>query len=110
MRGECAPFYLILSVYAHSFFGHTYFVWQKVCQEWDNKAMVDSSGKKVKQKQAMLKTWKSISSSKHFSSTSDNNGDDDFMPTKKVAAAKAWKPIGTQHRLLACKTQTQGIR
>ncbi|KAN0123255.1 DNA topoisomerase, type IIA-like domain containing protein [Russula decolorans] len=69
--------------------------WEKACQEWEDKSVVDSSGKKVKRKQATLKTRKSIGGSgpgKRIGGDSD--GDDDFMPTKKAAAAKARsKPI-----------------
>lgn len=69
----------------------TYLQWrQKACQEWDDKGVVDSSGKKVKRKQATLKTRKSIGSGKRGG---ESDGDDDFMPTKKAAAAKARKPI-----------------
>ncbi|KAH9956387.1 hypothetical protein BGW80DRAFT_1466427 [Lactifluus volemus] len=53
-----------------------------------------SFGKKVKRKQAMLKTRKSIGSGRRSGGGGgDDNGDDDFMPTKKAAAAKACKPI-----------------
>jgi DNA topoisomerase-2 len=56
--------------------------------------VVDSSGKKVKRKQATLKTRKFIGSSKRGGGVGgDSDGDDDFMPTKKAAAAKARKPI-----------------
>ena len=47
--------------------------------------------KTVKRKQATLKTRKSIGGSgpgKHIGG-GDSDGDDDFMPTKKAAAAKA---------------------
>jgi DNA topoisomerase II len=52
--------------------------------------VVDSSGRKIKRKQATLKTRKSIVSGKRGG---DSDGDDDFMPTKKAAAAKARKPM-----------------
>jgi len=63
-----------------------------VCQEWEDKAIIDSSGKKVKWKQATLKTRKSIGGSAPGKRIGggDSDGDDDFMPTKKAAtAAKA---------------------
>src|SRR5260221_12674263 len=67
---------------------------QKACQEWDDKAVVDSSSKKVKRKHATLKMRKSIGSGKRGSGLGgDSDGDDDFMPTKKAAAAKGRKPI-----------------
>ncbi|KAI9451533.1 DNA topoisomerase [Russula earlei] len=66
--------------------------WEKACQEWEDKAVVDSSGKKVKRKQATLKTRKSLGSGKRVGGA-DSNDDGDFMPTKKAAAAKARKPI-----------------
>jgi DNA topoisomerase-2 len=37
---------------------------QKACREWEDEAVVDSSGKKVKPKQGMLETRKSIGSGK----------------------------------------------
>jgi DNA topoisomerase II len=57
--------------------------------------VVDSSGKKVKRKQATLKTRKSIGSGRRggVGGGGDSDGNDDFMPTKKAAAAKARKPI-----------------
>ncbi|KAH9992512.1 DNA topoisomerase [Russula compacta] len=71
--------------------------WEKACQEWEEKGVVDSSGKKVKRKQATLKTRKSIGSSSKrggfFGGGGNSDGDDDFMPTKKAAAAKARRPI-----------------
>ncbi|KAI9452414.1 DNA topoisomerase [Lactarius psammicola] len=69
--------------------------WDKACQEWEEKAVVDSSGKKVKRKQATLKTRKSLGGGpgKRGRGAGDDSGDDDdFMPTKKAAAAKARKP------------------
>jgi DNA topoisomerase-2 len=78
-----------LSVYMHDI----YLMRQKACQEWEDKAVVDSSGKKVKRKQATLKTRKSIGSGAKRLGGGDDDGDDDFMPTKKAAAAKARKPI-----------------
>ena len=71
----------------------TYLMRQKTCQDWNDKAVVDSSGKKVKWKQATLKTRKSIGSGKRLGGAGGEDGDDDFMPTKKAAAAKARKPI-----------------
>src|SRR5260221_9426361 len=67
---------------------------QKACQEWDDKAVVDSSSKKVKRKHATLKTRKSIGSGKCGGGLGGNSdSDNDFMPTKKAAAAKARNPI-----------------
>ena len=70
----------------------THTMQQKVCQEWENKAVV-SSGKKVEWKQAMLKTQKSISSSKHTGSSSNSDNNNNFMPTKKPATTKVHKLI-----------------
>ncbi|KAI9436960.1 DNA topoisomerase II [Lactarius indigo] len=67
--------------------------WDKACQEWEEKGVVDSSGKKVKRKQATLKTRKSIGGGFGKRGRDDSDNDDDFMPTKKAAAAKARKPI-----------------
>ena len=56
-----------------------------------------SSSKKVKQKQAMLKMQKSISFSKHAGGSGNLDNNDDFMPMKKAATAKACKlitPVG----------------
>lgn len=81
------PFYFSLT-HAHA---HTR---QKACREWEDKSVVDSNGKKVKRKQATLKTRKSIGSGKRGGGAGgDSGGDDDFMPTKKAAAAKARKPV-----------------
>ncbi|KAI0264983.1 DNA topoisomerase [Gloeopeniophorella convolvens] len=66
--------------------------WDKACQEWEEKSVLDASGKKPKRKQATLKTRKSIGSGKRGGG-GDSDADDDFMPTKKAAAAKARKPI-----------------
>ncbi|KAF8264485.1 DNA topoisomerase [Lactarius quietus] len=67
--------------------------WDKACQEWEEKGVVDSSGKKVKRKQATLKTRKSIGGgSGKRGRGDDSGGDDDFMPTKKAAAAAAKAP------------------
>ncbi|KAH9963556.1 DNA topoisomerase [Russula dissimulans] len=67
--------------------------WDKACQEWEDKSVVDSSGKKVKRKQATLKHRKSLGGSGKRGGDGDEDGDGDFMPTKKAAAAKARKPI-----------------
>ncbi|KAN0138695.1 type II DNA topoisomerase [Lactarius tabidus] len=67
--------------------------WDKACQEWEDKGVVDSSGKKVKRKQATLKTRKSIGGGSGKRGRGDDSGaDDDFMPTKKAAAAAAKAP------------------
>ncbi|KAI0297539.1 type II DNA topoisomerase [Multifurca ochricompacta] len=66
--------------------------WDRAVHEWVDKAVMDSSGKKVKRKQATLKTRKSIGSGKRGGGD-DSGDDDDFMPTKKAAAAKARKPV-----------------
>ncbi|KAH9065029.1 DNA topoisomerase II [Lactarius vividus] len=67
--------------------------WDKACAEWEEKGVVDSSGKKVKRKQATLKTRKSLGGGPGKRGRDDSDNDDDFMPTKKAAAAKARKPI-----------------
>ena len=55
---------------------------QKMCQEWEDKAVV-SSGKKVEQKQVTLKTQKSIGSGKCTGGSGNSDNNNDFMPTKK---------------------------
>ncbi|KAH9037042.1 DNA topoisomerase [Lactarius hengduanensis] len=67
--------------------------WDKACAEWEEKGVVDSSGKKVKRKQATLKTRKSLGGGPGKRGRDGSDNDDDFMPTKKAAAAKARKPI-----------------
>ena len=71
--------------------------------------MVDSSGKKVKRKQAMLKTRKSISSSKRAGGGGDSDDHDDFMSTKKASAAKApgRSPPRAAHRAQGPKPKHQ---
>jgi DNA topoisomerase-2 len=60
-----------------------------VCQEWEDKAVVDLSGKEVKRKQATLKTRQSIDGSGPGKCIdgSDSDSDDDFTSTKKAATA-----------------------
>ncbi len=65
--------------------------------------MVDSSGKKVKQKQATLKMQKSISSSKHASGSSNLDDNNNFMPIKKATGTKA-------HRLITPMGSASHIR
>ncbi|KAF8912885.1 DNA topoisomerase II [Gymnopilus junonius] len=68
--------------------------WEKDCLEFEEKKVKDASGKKVKRKQAVLKTRKSIG-------TRDaSDDDDDFKPIKAPAAkrkpaAEPNKTIGT---------------
>ncbi|TFY75740.1 hypothetical protein EWM64_g8272 [Hericium alpestre] len=64
--------------------------WRKHCQEWDEKAVVDANGKKVKRKQKTIQTRKSLPGPGR---RGDDDSDDDFMPTK-AAASKAKKPAG----------------
>ena len=57
---------------------------------WEDKSTGDSSGERVKQKHATLETLETISSGhgKRIGCAGDLDSDDDFIPTKKAAAAK----------------------
>jgi hypothetical protein len=57
-----------------------------MCQEWEDKAVVDSSGKKVKLRKSVVMA---LANRKRIGG-GDSDGDDDyFMPTKKAATAPA---------------------
>ena len=83
----------------NSYHPTTHTMQQKACQEWEDKAVVLSS-KKVKQKQAMLKTQKSISSSKCTGSSGNSDDNNNFMPMKKATTAKAYKLIAPMGGIL----------
>ena len=59
---------------------------QNVCQEWDEKAVLDANGKRIKRKQTTLKTRKSITGVGRKGE--DDDSDDDFKPTKAATQAK----------------------
>ena len=59
---------------------------QNVCQEWDEKAVLDANGKRIKRKQTTLKTRKSITGNGRKGEDADS--DDDFKPTKVVTQAR----------------------
>jgi len=65
-----------------------YFI-QNDCLEFEEKAVKDAKGKKVKKKQAVLRTRKSIGQGR-----GSDDDDDDFKPVKAPAAAKR-KPAAT---------------
>lgn len=70
--------------------------WEKACQEWEEKGVVDSSGKKVKRKQVTLKTRKSIGGGSGPGKRiggGDSDGDDDFTKKSATAAKARSKPI-----------------
>ncbi|KIJ60083.1 hypothetical protein HYDPIDRAFT_177534 [Hydnomerulius pinastri MD-312] len=59
--------------------------WEKSCQDFDNKTLLDANGKKITKKQATLKHRKSLVGRKALGSDSE----DDFKPTKAAAKKKA---------------------
>ncbi|KAA1475411.1 type II DNA topoisomerase [Dentipellis sp. KUC8613] len=61
--------------------------WERHCTQWEDKAVVDANGKRVKRKQKTLQTRKSLPGP----GRRGDDSDDDFMPTKS-AANKAKKP------------------
>ncbi|KAH7926207.1 DNA topoisomerase II [Leucogyrophana mollusca] len=72
--------------------------WEKSCQEFENKTILDATGKRVKRKQATLETRKSLPGP----GRRKNNGsdsEDDFKPTK--AAAQKRKPAEPKSRAKA---------
>ncbi|KAH0838728.1 DNA topoisomerase II [Lanmaoa asiatica] len=60
--------------------------WDKSCQDFNNKTLLDANGKKIKKKQATLKHRKSLTGRKSFGS---DDSEDDFKPTKAAAKKKA---------------------
>ncbi|KAF8837947.1 type II DNA topoisomerase [Paxillus ammoniavirescens] len=58
--------------------------WEKSCQDFDNKTLLDVNGKKIKKKQATLKHRKSLTGRKALNSDSE----DDFKPAKAGAKKK----------------------
>lgn len=62
---------------------------QNDCLDFEEKAVKDAKGKKVKKKQAVLRTRKSIGQGR-----GSDDDDDDFKPVKATAAAKR-KPAAT---------------
>ncbi|KAF9242373.1 DNA topoisomerase [Melanogaster broomeanus] len=59
--------------------------WEKSCQDFDNKTLLDVNGKKIKKKQTTLKHRKSLTGRKGFGS---DDSEDDFKPTKPAAKKK----------------------
>ncbi|KAF8139757.1 DNA topoisomerase II [Boletus edulis] len=60
--------------------------WEKSCQDFDNKTLLDASGKKVKKKQATLKHRKSLTGRNDFGL---NDSEDEFKPAKAAVKKKA---------------------
>ena len=71
---------------------------QNVCQEWDEKAVLDANGKRIKRKQTTLKTRKSITGNGRKGEDADS--DDDFKPTKAVTQARK-APLKPRAKLAA---------
>ncbi|KAG6373110.1 DNA topoisomerase II [Boletus reticuloceps] len=62
--------------------------WEKSCQDFDNKTLLDASGKKIKKKQATLKHRKSLTGRNDFGL---DHSEDEFKPAK-AAVKKKPKP------------------
>ena len=61
---------------------------QQLCIDWEEKGGKDANGKKVKRKQAKLRTRKSLSGPGKRKAGGSDDDDDFFMPTAKNAAKK----------------------
>ncbi|EGO19472.1 hypothetical protein SERLADRAFT_453445 [Serpula lacrymans var. lacrymans S7.9] len=64
--------------------------WQKNCEQWENKSLLDANGKRVKRKQATLETRKSLSGPGKKKAHASDDSDYDVKPKK--APAKPRKP------------------
>ncbi|KAH8120719.1 DNA topoisomerase II [Phellopilus nigrolimitatus] len=77
--------------------------WEKVCKEWDEAGIKDSSGKPVKRKQATLKTRKSLSGPFKKKKGGEDDSGDDFMPTKTAAKVAPKKLEATERKVSRSK-------
>ncbi|VDC01811.1 unnamed protein product [Peniophora sp. CBMAI 1063] len=66
--------------------------WSQLCIDWEEKGGKDANGKKVKRKQAKLRTRKSLSGPGKRKAGGSDDDDDFFMPTAKNAAKKPAAP------------------
>ncbi|THH17199.1 hypothetical protein EW146_g3569 [Bondarzewia mesenterica] len=77
--------------------------WEKACREWDDKAVLDANGKRVKRKQAVLQTRKSLNGPGRKGG--DDNSDDDFKPAKSAATQAKKAPPKPRAKSTAAKIE-----
>ncbi|KDQ54971.1 hypothetical protein JAAARDRAFT_196340 [Jaapia argillacea MUCL 33604] len=61
--------------------------WERTCRDWEDKAVTDGNGKKVKRKQKTLETRKSLPGPGKRKGDDDDD-EDDYKPVKAAAKAK----------------------
>ncbi|KAI5989769.1 DNA topoisomerase II [Pisolithus albus] len=62
--------------------------WEKSCQEYESRSLLDANGKKIKKKQATLEHRKSLTNARPRKALHSDDSEDDFKPTKAVAKKK----------------------
>ncbi|KAI6011667.1 DNA topoisomerase II [Pisolithus microcarpus] len=62
--------------------------WEKSCQEYESRSLLDANGKKIKKKQATLEHRKSLTNGRPRKGLHSDDSEDDFKPTKAVAKKK----------------------
>lgn len=62
--------------------------WEKSCQEYESRSLLDANGKKIKKKQATLEHRKSLTNGRPRKALHSDDSEDDFKPTKAVAKKK----------------------
>ncbi|KAL4065795.1 DNA topoisomerase, partial [Scleroderma yunnanense] len=63
--------------------------WDKSCQEYENKSLLDANGRKIKKKQATLEHRKSLPGTGRRKLFDPDDSEDDFKPSKVAAKKKA---------------------
>ncbi|KAG6334084.1 hypothetical protein ID866_5000 [Astraeus odoratus] len=66
--------------------------WEKSCQEYDNRSLLDANGKKIKKKQATLEHRKSLPGAGRRRALGPDDSDDDFKPTKAAIKKAESRP------------------
>ncbi|KAI6133866.1 DNA topoisomerase II [Pisolithus croceorrhizus] len=62
--------------------------WEKSCQEYESRSLLDANGKKIKKKQATLEHRKSLTNGRPRKALHSDDSEDDFKPTKAAAKKK----------------------
>ncbi|KAI6022572.1 type II DNA topoisomerase [Pisolithus marmoratus] len=62
--------------------------WEKSCQEYESRSLLDANGKKIKKKQATLEHRKSLTIARPRKALHSDDSEDDFKPTKAAAKKK----------------------
>ncbi|KAI6153143.1 DNA topoisomerase II [Pisolithus tinctorius] len=63
--------------------------WEKSCQEYESRSLLDANGKKIKKKQATLEHRKSLTIARPRKALHSDDSEDDFKPSKAAAKKKA---------------------